>query len=112
MDMTEVRQFETVTDDYKRLADAIRRGCQVTQQVRCVLFHGNGACAMGAALIGAGVRREIFAVSGKSAGSLMLELFPGVLSRVFDEIVRRNDSISHPQTREQIADWVERHAQR
>ena len=92
-----------------RLSDAIQLGAMMTSQAFRALFKGDGACALGAALLAVGVAPE-------QAGCSVRERWPwafavsvscpscGRSRPVCQVIVHLNDD--HRWTRERIGAWV------
>lgn len=89
-----------------KLSEAIRLGSIMTEQASGIYFDvGVGgkpetACALGAALIAAGMTQDI----GAPYFDRLYARWPMLDLKLAEEIVRRNDS---GESRESIADWVE-----
>lgn len=93
-----------------RLSEAIRRGAKLRPQTRVALFADGKSCAIGAAYEGA-TGKTCAADEYRKVREVFPELFQNTttggweLTAFAREIYGMNDS---GQTREAIADWVER----
>jgi hypothetical protein len=101
----ELTDLPLVLTPQQQLAAAMRRGCALKPlQIVGVLFDGaNGACALGAAILGLGENPGTDSYEQHLSYNRVVDNYP-LLRKLSSEICDRNN---RGESRESIADWIE-----
>lgn len=103
MDLSEIEKFERAKVGTITLSEAIRIGCKVSRQYHGDYFHGDGACALGAAVLATIGREKFEMLNGKESRDFFIKTF-GITHDIAAKVAEKNDESRA--SREQIADWL------